>query len=348
MLHECLLSDSIINFTGLNLGSPQCYASRRLDYIDKMIIQTLAPICIALLLVVLFAFHIRDLLKRHASEKVAESETRRRNSNSSQLDGDAEEDQATEIKRSEERRQDEVGALIGRYFSLFFLITYLVLPSVTTTIAGVIPIVNVDPDGTLPGEYHYYMRHDLNVNARSARYKFGVGWAAVMFLIYPVGVPALYFYVLYYNKEKISQLEKTGDFDRKAAGEKMTFIDYISPQTISFLHSAYEAQFWYWEIVETARRLLLTAAVSIVATGSPAQIVFGIFVAVVYIKLYAYFLPYKNSEDDFLQELAQYQIFITLFISLLIQSSKRYLSSEFHLDCCFADNNPWDFHVNLL
>jgi hypothetical protein len=56
-------------------------------------------------------------------------------------------------------------------------------------------------------------------------------------------------------------------------------------------------------------------------SGSPSQIVFGIFIAVVYIKLYGYFAPYENDEDDFLQELAQYQVFITLFVALCVQSS---------------------------
>ena len=54
-------------------------------------------------------------------------------------------------------------------------------------------------------------------------------------------------------------------------------------------------------------------------TGSSAQIVCGIFIAVVYIKLYGFFCPFKEDDDDVLQEMAQFQVFITLFISLLIR-----------------------------
>jgi hypothetical protein len=54
--------------------------------------------------------------------------------------------------------------------------------------------------------------------------------------------------------------------------------------------------------------------------------VFGVFVAVIYIKLYGYFHPYAHDEDDFLQEMAQYQIFITLFIALLSQAGKLILT----------------------
>jgi ABC-type glycerol-3-phosphate transport system permease component len=67
--------------------------------------------------------------------------------------------------------------------------------------------------------------------------------------------------------------------------------------------------------------------------GSSAQIVCGIFIALVYIKLYGSFRPYKKDDDDVLQEMAQFQVYITLFISLLIRVgtySHYFLSS---LDC---------------
>jgi hypothetical protein len=53
--------------------------------------------------------------------------------------------------------------------------------------------------------------------------------------------------------------------------------------------------------------------------GSSGQIVCGIFIALVYIKLYGYYGPFKKDDDDVLQEMAQFQVFITLFISLLIR-----------------------------
>jgi hypothetical protein len=49
-------------------------------------------------------------------------------------------------------------------------------------------------------------------------------------------------------------------------------------------------------------------------------VVFGILIAVAYIKIYGYFRPFIEDSDDLLQELAQYQIFFTLFIALILQS----------------------------
>jgi hypothetical protein len=74
-------------------------------------------------------------------------------------------------------------------------------------------------------------------------------------------------------------------------------------------------------VVETVRRLLLTAIVSVVSNGSTAQIVFGIFIAIAYMKLYAYFSPFLEGKDNMLQEMAQYQVFLTLFIALLLRDA---------------------------
>jgi hypothetical protein len=57
--------------------------------------------------------------------------------------------------------------------------------------------------------------------------------------------------------------------------------------------------------------------------GSPGQIVFALFIALVYIKLYSAYAPYQEDDDDFLQEMAQYQVFIVLFIALLVQAGKQ-------------------------
>jgi hypothetical protein len=44
-------------------------------------------------------------------------------------------------------------------------------------------------------------------------------------------------------------------------------MNYITAQELSFLHEAYEPKFWYWEVIETTRRLLLTAVITVLPTG---------------------------------------------------------------------------------
>jgi hypothetical protein len=172
----------------------------------------------------------------------------------------------------------------SRYFGLYFFVLYLVLPSVTTSIFGMFPTINVDPDG-VSGAPLRFMRNDLSIAQDSHRYHYGVIWAAVFILVYPIGVPLLYLYVLYANKTAIKDLREAeeGQFSatvardafRDPSNQQKSFIvrshervlHYITPSSIFFLYGAYEGQFWYWEVVETLRRILLTAVISVVSPG---------------------------------------------------------------------------------
>ena len=52
---------------------------------------------------------------------------------------------------------------------------------------------------------------------------------------------------------------------------KHSFAAVVARQ-LGFLHGAYERQYYYWEVIETTRRLLLTAVVSVVGTGTSLQV----------------------------------------------------------------------------
>jgi hypothetical protein len=306
-----------------------------------MIVETLAPLAFAIFLIFLFRFNVSGLRREYEvdeRQKQREEDQKRYMEEGEQiaLSGDttlprdirfAERPYQGLSRQSQKELDEEIGGMISRYFSLFLLITYLVLPSVTTTIAGAVPTVNIDPDG-LTGQPQRFMRNDLNISANSNRYRFGLAWAAIFIIVYPIGVPLLYFYVLYHNRKKIRAkdeemsedsahvdsahgnglghvlvgrevnepvsapfLGRKGDHlspldSRKSVSgrvrEGMSFVtrccmlilpsrtdimSHIRPNTIFFLHGAYEGQFWYWEVLETLRRILLTAVVSVVSPG---------------------------------------------------------------------------------
>ena len=90
---------------------------------------------------------------------------------------------------------------------------------------------------------------------------------------------------------------------------------------MSFLWEAYKPEFWYWELVETTRRILLTAVLSICATGSVRQSAFGILLAYIFNKVYAYYQPYSVYSDFRLAEVGQTQIFLTYFATMLLTAN---------------------------
>jgi hypothetical protein len=244
-------SHSFVNLTALAFGSPECFV--RYDYVDQLMVQTLAPICVVMLLIICFAFHLVAI--RNKGPDI----------------------------RSE---------IITRYLNLFFLITYLVLPSTTTTIFGAFTCRSIDPDNVMPGTPHY-LRNDLSISCSSSRYYLGVHWAIAMIFVYPIGITSMYAYVLYINREDIiNQGESIAEIDelpsatadsgddtqsapcslsaRSASVRVSTrgrLMQRITLKEIQFLHKAYEGRCWYWEVVETSRRLLLTAVLSVVTVG---------------------------------------------------------------------------------
>ncbi len=71
--------------------------------------------------------------------------------------------------------------------------------------------------------------------------------------------------------------------------------------------------------METFRRLVLTAVLTVVSQGSTEQAVVSVLVSIAFVKLYAFFAPYVEDKDDILAEVGQYQILFTFFGALIIQ-----------------------------
>ena len=134
---------TFVNLSALSAGSPQCYM--RFDYIDKVVFVTSAPLVIvAVILLVVFPCHA-------AYYKYA--------------------------------KKGDYRVLIPRYLSLVIVISYLVLPSVTTTVFGSFTTINIDPEGLAPGTPQY-LRNDFSIAADSMRYNFGFTWAVAMIFMY--------------------------------------------------------------------------------------------------------------------------------------------------------------------
>lgn len=71
-------------------------------------------------------------------------------------------------------------------------------------------------------------------------------------------------------------------------------------------------------MIETGRRLVLTAVLSIIATGTTSQSVFSVVLAIGFVKLYGFYAPYVEDDDDIMAETGQYQILFTYFGALIM------------------------------
>ena len=84
------------------------------------------------------------------------------------------------------------------------------------------------------------------------------------------------------------------------------------------LYAVYEPKYYYWEVIELFRKLLLTAGLVVVENGSPVQLLLGLFIATVYIVAFTQAQPMEEDIDDMLQLVCSFQLVVTMGMGLAI------------------------------
>jgi len=228
------------------------------DYIDGMIATTLTPIFVTGVLLLLYTIqHLKIVYGKYL------------------VDG-------YEKKAEIQSRLFAAGA---QNFTMFLLLTFLVLPGVTINIAGAFSCTNVDPDETLTTPQKY-LNTDMKINCSSDRYKFGFYWALFMCIVYPIGIPTMQFVLLYRNRQKI--MDRLNQDESKFADIFSGSI-FNDIRTIKFLFNSYKPQHWYWEIIETARRLFFTVGLTIISSNTNIQVSGRVILSYIFTTLLIFF-----------------------------------------------------------
>ncbi|GMI31435.1 hypothetical protein TeGR_g2949 [Tetraparma gracilis] len=134
--------------------------------------------------------------------------------------------------------------LRDQVFNSFLLLTFLVLPTTSTKILNTFACYEFD-DGSRQ------LKGDLGIDCDSATHKFFELYAKCMIVVYPVGIPAMYFVLLYKAKHlldcgqaklvntKIVKLvkvieEETGAVDKEEVGEEEKEVPLV-PHVSSYI-----------------------------------------------------------------------------------------------------------------
>ena len=95
-----------------------------------------------------------------------------------------------------------------KYLALLVYVSYLVLPSVTTTIFTAFPVMNMNPSNVVGLPFaDKFLAADFSIVYDSPRYWQGVYWAIAMIAVYPVGIPLFYYWLLYTNRHDIEEFK---------------------------------------------------------------------------------------------------------------------------------------------
>jgi len=207
----------------------------------------------------------------------------------------------------------EISQLKARYFNVFLVFTYLILPYTSVQIFQTFSCQDVDPDDVDSGDDRY-MTVDYSVSCSSSKYEFGFVWAIVSILVYPVGIPAYYFYILYSARHDIrSRGDSMASF---AASDEAA----VRLNPIRLLFEYYRPELWYWEVVETLNRLFLTGVLVVIAQGSAVQIIVGLAASLFFLKLCDVHRPFVDAKVQTMKEMSLWQIVLIFLLALLLKA----------------------------
>merc|ERR1711865_1192030 len=130
-------------------------------------------------------------------------------------------------------------------------------------------------------------------------------------VVYVLGIPIAVFIALRSNKKYLYSAGTTEEHRRKHE-------EVVDEFGTLFLQ--YEPKYWYWEVTVIFKKMLLTGAMTIVASGSSAQLVIALLVVLVNLLLVLKLGPFVDNAHDWLAFLTSMQMLLTLLGGLLIMT----------------------------
>jgi hypothetical protein len=145
------------------------------------------------------------------------------------------------------------------HFTKALLFTlFLVYPGVSSRVLSIYLCKEVN---TVP-----YLVHDFTLHCYTGQWNSYAIYAAVMVGVYPIGIPAFFFALLWKNRHKLQSSRRK--------------------QRLGFLYQSYSSEMWWWEMVEMGHKLCLTSLFSFLSAffgKIEAQLCAGMALSAVYI-----------------------------------------------------------------
>jgi hypothetical protein len=217
----------------------------------------------------------------------------------------------------------------------FLKLTYLVFPGVSTAVFQSFPCITFDTEQ--PEVFDSFLKADLSLDCNAAERPAMLFYVIVMVIVYPIGITAMYATLLWRQRKAICPIEgkwrsflgikdvfppKLRTMDEEDAITEQRKLDIPkNPElkSIQFLFKEYEPYFWWFEVFECFRRLMLTGGSVMFMEGSATQVVCGMLIALLAIHVYSICQPFVEDDDDVLALGSQWGILFTLFGGLLLK-----------------------------
>ena len=128
-----------------------------------------------------------------------------------------------------------------------------------------------------------------------------IAWLAIF--LYPVGVIVLCALLLYVGRSTLLLEEEGTPYTR----------------SIAFLHAPFRPTFFYFDLIELTKKLLLIGFASLIEPGSLTQMMVAVLVSILFLVLHLQSLPYRSNLDNVLSTMINLSLCIFFIWCLMLQ-----------------------------
>ena len=208
-------------------------------------------------------------------------------------------------------------------------ILFLCYPSVTTHIMATLPFKDwtctklCHYDRRLQEDCTWYLKADLSIRCdyqydSHDKVLYIICWSMAAYVVL---LPLLLLYGLFKRRRLLTSYSASYDkvvLLKKRSNEMVD--DFL--RSLEFLDENYKTKFWYWELLEIARKSLLTCGLAYFGSSSLSGVAISALIANLFLLLHAQLKPIKRKSEHSLQLMSLLVISLSLMLGTLISLEK--------------------------
>jgi hypothetical protein len=242
--------------------------------------------------------------------------------------------------RVELQRTSAIDKAWDRHVTLFLTMTFYIYSTVSTALFQIHACDSIDDRAT---PHTRYLRADYSLQCGTSKHRNFQIYAGVMTALYVAGIPFLYAVILWCQRKELNRKPITSSGATAVptaifvAGEVVftTTVTLVQDEVLAtesgdrdtnkdlmstgFLWRRYKPQHFYYEVVESGRRLLLTGGIVFIAPGTAAQAASACMLAFISMVIAMYIQPHKDSADGLLYYAGCINIVLSTFLSVCMK-----------------------------
>ena len=220
------------------------------------------------------------------------------------------------------RKISEIKELVFKNLFFFLYVTYL---STCAQTANVLPIACQKLCRDDKEELCLkYMKADYSIQCQGTKYNH---WLILAYIstAYIIALPVTSFTVLWRKQRAMVATMEADEFQAPVSG-----MELISG--LSFLFENYEHRAWYWELVETSRKVILTSGLIIVGQESRSYIGLSWVIAGMYGMLFSWIKPIADVTENRLMATSLAVTVVNLGVGAVSRIPAENISASIDMD----------------